>query len=123
MSRFITYTGLGLLHSLNPLQSGGAETLQGHHRDVRLLETATKEPSTTSDGIPQGFGKIKRDSAGAIVGVEMPEEEDNSFVKEDDANLHIDMKVLSKWTIGEDVHNQDEDKEGLVKGKHSPSAS
>jgi hypothetical protein len=74
-----SYIKLGLVHRLDPLASGGVEPSE-------MRETA---PPIVAKGreIPAGFGKIKRDAEGNVVGVEIVE-----------AEMEVDDEVTAKWT-------------------------
>lgn len=111
-----------MVHTLNPLQSGGTETSQSHHKDVRIPESETNLFSTSHPvEIPQGFGKIIRDANGTVVRVEIPEEGNDS----DRGNValpepRIDTKVLSMWTTGVPSQPVGGTTVGVVEGKRDP---
>ncbi|KAF9453285.1 hypothetical protein P691DRAFT_720158 [Macrolepiota fuliginosa MF-IS2] len=100
------YAALGLLHSLNPLASGGTEVRQklSSELDIQQTEAKINELSTTKPTeIPQGFGRIIRDEAGNVLKIEMNE----TAVDGTDADLSMEYsepsvaaEALSVWTMG-----------------------
>jgi len=79
------YAALGLVHTLNPSASGGVEPLEGHnHLDNSELGESPLRPgcSTQTSSIPKGFGKIIRDGAGNILGIEVAEVEEEADEEE-----------------------------------------
>lgn len=88
-----SYAALGLVHTLNPLASGGSE------RDEAATTIAQIQPVAS---IPNGYGKIIRDSSGNVLRIELPDDQghdpDQNGKEEpqlDDPQLNED--VISKW--------------------------
>lgn len=87
-----SYAALGLVHTLNPLASGGSE------RDEAATTIAQIQPVAS---IPNGYGKIIRDSSGNVLRIELPDDQghdpDQNEKEEhlDDPQLNED--VISKW--------------------------
>ncbi|KAJ4488458.1 ribosome biogenesis protein Nop16 [Lentinula aciculospora] len=109
------YAALGLVHDLNPSESGGAEIIELGKRttsdnapessiDSTDLSTSpnfssadpgmslshTRAASTAS--IPKGHGRIIRDDVGNVMRIELPEEESETEVFPADGD--IDMEQL-----------------------------
>ncbi|QRV89582.1 ribosome biogenesis protein Nop16 [Ceratobasidium sp. AG-Ba] len=66
------YEALGLVHSLNPVASGGSETNLSNTKPESVATPAAQP--TASKPIPRGFGKIIRDENGAVIRIELPDE-------------------------------------------------
>ncbi|EGN96073.1 hypothetical protein SERLA73DRAFT_185598 [Serpula lacrymans var. lacrymans S7.3] len=122
------YAAVGLAHTLNPLQAGGEECLieytsaSSRSDAVPNVSTSSETTSKTADappstpaassitpsGIPQGFGRIIRDSTGNIIQVEVPSEsnEEELLKKKRDQEIKeleapdVDTKELAIWAAG-----------------------
>ncbi|EIN07735.1 hypothetical protein PUNSTDRAFT_144287 [Punctularia strigosozonata HHB-11173 SS5] len=77
------YAALGLMHSLNPVASGGMEVdgpVAGPSNSSGTAGTETEASTSThsnsTTGLRPGFGRIVRDAAGRVVDVELGEEEE-----------------------------------------------
>lgn len=103
------YTALGLLNSLNPMASGGAEDHQ--ETPVRYSAESSRQigstvlPVSDQPDIRPGFGRIVRDETGNVIGIEV-NEEGHVVADEKDARLGVerlepvvDPNVLSKWSM------------------------
>lgn len=71
---FCSYVALGLLHTLDPIASGGAE--------VQIKKASGAKTDGASNEIPMKFGKIVRDESGAVIKLELPEEEEGAAIEE-----------------------------------------
>lgn len=71
------YVALGLQQTLNPISSGGSEVDLHYTRDAPKT-TVPDQRCPSSTVIPKGFGKIVRDESGAVVAIELAEEEAES---------------------------------------------
>jgi nucleolar protein 16 len=100
------YLALGLVHTLNPLASGGVEfdPLQNAHNDAEMNQTPSTVPvagpSTTA--IPRGHGKIVRNEDGDIVGVEFAEDDSEDNTKEldmDQLEPEVEHAVMKGWVV------------------------
>ncbi|KAH6918736.1 ribosome biogenesis protein Nop16 [Coprinopsis sp. MPI-PUGE-AT-0042] len=111
------YSRLGLVHDLNPVASGGGEKrLEPRYgkEDAEIAhgDVPAAEEFPTGEGsksLPKGFGRIVRDEAGNVIGVELPEEEDREAIETDDETMEslepeISEDVLSRWTC----HNSED---------------
>jgi nucleolar protein 16 len=100
------YLALGLQHDLNPIPSGGFEVSLKGTRDTTNGSQSTvtscggDQPSDISDRpataseLPKGFGRIIRDSSGAVIGVELHDEEETERTPKQDVD--IDEPVMSE---------------------------
>ncbi|KAJ4479503.1 ribosome biogenesis protein Nop16 [Lentinula lateritia] len=116
------YAALGLVHDLDPSESGGAEIINLDKRtnsgsapessiDLTDLSTSANPPSSadpelplshasagatknaaTKSFLPKGHGRIFRDDAGNVVRVELPDEEIE--IEDLPGNRDIDMEQL-----------------------------
>lgn len=88
---FCSYLALGLAHDLNPISSGGSEVTLSHTIDqINTSQPCPTSSSSTIDdaqpsasdrpiaisALPKGFGRIIRDSAGNVIRVELPSNEE-----------------------------------------------
>ncbi|KAG6333604.1 hypothetical protein ID866_5489 [Astraeus odoratus] len=97
------YAALGLQHTLNPISSGGSEVDLRYTPDkVNALSSVSDScekdqvASTAKKGVPTGFGRILRDATGAVVGIELPEEE------EEESGTHsedVEMRELASPNV------------------------
>jgi len=118
---FASYAALGLVHTLNPLASGGAEhdpttkvpTVPNHALTGEPLgspsHSSHAEPSAASTSsssiasIPKGYGRIIRDSKGNVVRIELGDDEDNAVKCGDVRELtglddpEMDKEVKTNW--------------------------
>jgi nucleolar protein 16 len=97
-----SYARLGLAASLDPLTPGGTEQAFGSSVDHLQLATQSVIPSVDhpEKGIPSGFGRIIRDAAGSVVGVELNEKGPEAKVNVediDDVDSRIDPEVRRQW--------------------------
>lgn len=105
-----SYAALGLVHTLNPLASGGVE-----HDPTEITTEPTTSPiypsavstlTSSTNHIPKGYGKIIRDAEGNVVRVELPEDsedddQDQGHPSDDEMrDPEVDKLVLSKWVTG-----------------------
>jgi nucleolar protein 16 len=108
-----SYAALGLVHTLNPLASGGAE----HDPTKVPVNTQTilaPEPSHSHAGpststssiepIPKGYGKIIRDSDGNVIRVELSADDEERAEqvadKDEMQGMHdpeVDKQVITSW--------------------------
>jgi nucleolar protein 16 len=118
-----------LVHDLNPVASGGGEKRLEPRYGLKAAEVSNedipvaREPSTaeSSKSLPKGFGRIVRDEAGNVIGVELPEEEDRQAIETEDETMEslepeISDEVRSRWTC----HNSEDvgqNAVGLVEGE------
>ncbi|KAI6043080.1 ribosome biogenesis protein Nop16 [Pisolithus marmoratus] len=76
------YLALGLQHTLNPVASGGSEVNLEYDRaktEAHSCHEGEKNPGghpSMQKVVPSGFGRIVRDETGAVIGVELAEEEE-----------------------------------------------
>jgi len=112
------YAALGLVHTLNPLASGGAE-----HDPVKASVSQTilvSEPSHSDASqvgpfvsassiapIPKGYGKIIRDFEGNVVRIELSEDQEErvEHSAEEDETLglrdpDVEKQVMNTWVTG-----------------------
>ncbi|KAJ3503419.1 hypothetical protein NLJ89_g8444 [Agrocybe chaxingu] len=95
-----SYAKLGLLVSSDPVASGGVETPLGptaqNNSEQQPAASTWTNPNPPSTSVLSGFGRIVRDEAGNVIGVEMNEEDPQEEAMEtDDFDLdgvdsHID---------------------------------
>ncbi|KAG6832692.1 hypothetical protein H0H92_012264 [Tricholoma furcatifolium] len=93
------YMALGLIHDLNPSAAGGSEPVEepSHIEDSQIASTSQLEQPAP---IRAGFGRIIRDEAGNVVGVELPNEEEEAEVDQRDEEMvepEVDTAVLVPW--------------------------
>lgn len=85
------------------------------------------ESSSSAKRLPPGRGRILRDALGNVVGVELPEEdeEEREEVAEtmDDLEPEVDESVMDRWagTLGQHNEAAGEKSGGLLEGGHHPS--
>ncbi|KAJ7582616.1 ribosome biogenesis protein Nop16 [Mycena floridula] len=104
------YASLGLIHNLNPSLAGGVEVTQVFaEKDVvespsEPVASTSTIPSDTIPSIPKGYGKIIRDEAGKVLGVEFAEEEKEETAGSDGEGVDAVMEpadgILDKWVVG-----------------------
>ena len=96
------------MHSLNPLPSGGTEQ-ELHAASQAAPQTIADSPLPVEPGqpvIPKGHGKIVRDDAGKVIGVELAEEDENregggeKDMEWIERELGIDGSVMANWVDG-----------------------
>ncbi|EKM82811.1 hypothetical protein AGABI1DRAFT_111380 [Agaricus bisporus var. burnettii JB137-S8] len=90
------YGNLGLIHSLNPLASGGSE------HAVSFENNPSSSTDEVMKGPPVTFGRIIRNEAGEIVQLEMNEDHINTSTRQ--PTPPTDTDTLSKWTINGGTH-------------------
>jgi hypothetical protein len=119
---FRSYTALGLVHSLDPLASGGVEPLEQKQR-VEGGNTASSAVQTaTTSKIRSSFGRIVRDADGNVVGVELAEDSMGG-VEQDMSCLvpEMDGVVERRWVTemggADGVQREDARSSGVVQGK------
>ncbi|KAH7929779.1 hypothetical protein BV22DRAFT_1029173 [Leucogyrophana mollusca] len=134
------YIALGLQHTLNPVQSGGSEREMVYNKctvdspdskdlsptSVPPVQTPLPEssagPSTQVSGIPKGFGRIIRDSAGNVLRIEIPDPEDTHKEATDDADMNgleeaqLDEHILESWA-GRILHRNPEQAQQLPESR------
>jgi len=104
------YAALGLVHTLNPLASGGAEhdptkssnlptTFEHPHSDSS--QAASTSPTAH---IPRGYGKIIRDSDGNVVRVELGADDQDQAERPADGDEiqglrdpEMDKQMMTNW--------------------------
>lgn len=106
MTSLASYAALGLVHSLNPLASGGAEhdpTKQSTSSSTSTAEASHPSQASTAAPIPKGYGKIIRDIEGNVVRVEL-NADDEQHVEEQAADgmqglqeAEVDREVMANW--------------------------
>jgi nucleolar protein 16 len=99
-----SYAALGLLHTLDPLASGGSEPQEKHGEiEIRsdsdsgdVVQVAADPPSSA---IPSGFGRIVRDEAGNVVRIELGEEDRVGEKEKDMEELapEVERSVQQRW--------------------------
>ncbi|CAA7267916.1 unnamed protein product [Cyclocybe aegerita] len=119
------YAKLGLLVSSDPVSSGGVETPLGLRSQNNSGQQPAASTSTNSSppntSVPSGFGRIVRDEAGNVIGIEMNEEEDpqEEAMETDDFDLdgvdsHIDEDVRQRWAKGFPGNTSKNGQEGSI---------
>jgi nucleolar protein 16 len=106
LNSIISYTALGLIHSLNPSASGGNE----QPSTQRIIEIPAEMPSasrTVNRTIPVGFGKIIRDEAGNILHVELNDTEEESANPTEMEDIQIDSGITTRWVTDLGGHQKD----------------
>lgn len=110
---FASYAALGLVHTLNPLASGGAEhdPTKPLNSSNTLPEPSYSQPLQASPSastslaalIPKGYGKIIRDSDGNVVRVELNAEDEQqgellpADVEDGMQDPEVDKEVMTNW--------------------------
>jgi len=106
------YEALGLVHTLNPLASGGVE-YDATKSSSLPNTTSTYEPSHSSEAgpsasstppIPKGYGRIIRDTDGNVVRVELGTNDEQNAVESSDEHdvpglddPELDKQVITNW--------------------------
>ncbi|PPQ78544.1 hypothetical protein CVT25_011816 [Psilocybe cyanescens] len=102
------YAQLGLVVTLDPSASGGIEKQLGldaaamdtTHDQDSISSSSTTPPAQTN--VPIGFGRIKRDAAGNILGFELDENQQEPVAKkydlEEELESRMDQDVRQKWS-------------------------
>ncbi|KIJ17215.1 hypothetical protein PAXINDRAFT_73884 [Paxillus involutus ATCC 200175] len=88
------YLALGLQHTLNPISSGGSEVSLNCAKNKL---NASPSQSTASSYLPRGFGRIARDSSGAVTIVELREEGEAERTSKQDRDNDQPMSELRIW--------------------------
>ncbi|KAG9093222.1 Nucleolar protein 16, partial [Ceratobasidium sp. 370] len=101
------YEALGLVHTMNPVAHGGTENLAPSAKPQPAAPSATKP--TSSNPIPQGFGKIIRDEKGAVLRIELPEEAGQGQASGRDKG-----KARAVETWGDAMDDSDEETEKMI---------
>jgi nucleolar protein 16 len=121
-----SYARLGLIHDLNPSAPGGSEqVLVPRNGEEMALDQPEQvaEPSSSSKRLPAGHGRIIRDVSGNVIGVELPEEDEEAGdeVEEtmDDLEPEADGSVMGRWAASLGQHNEvaGEKPTGLLEGE------
>jgi len=111
---FASYAALGLVHTLNPLASGGAEhdpSKASISQTILALEPSPSDasqadPSASTSSIapiPKGYGKIFRDIEGNVVRIELSEDhKERTEPAEEDETLElrdpeVEKQVITTW--------------------------
>lgn len=101
---FRSYLALGLQHDLNPISSGGSELNSSRTIDpintrhphstasTDNAQSSVSEGPTVAPALPQGFGRIIRDSSGNVVRVELPSDEEAGYASKQ--KVVIDAPVV-----------------------------
>jgi hypothetical protein len=107
----VSYTALGLVHTLNPLASGGAEydpapsisvTTSSESSHSQPAQAGRSIPASVAS-IPKGYGKIIRDSDGNVIRVELGADVEDEIVDVDAAGgdelqePELDKQVMTNW--------------------------
>jgi len=103
------YANLGLVVTLDPSAHGGVEKLLGLEtggqasQQQQAAASSSSAPSNAVVNVPSEFGRIIRDAAGNILGVEMNEEETEELQPEEmdmeqDLESRMDHKIREQWT-------------------------
>lgn len=132
------YSRLGLVHDLNPVASGGGEkhiNPQSNAEDSETIPPAGGQLNMgeSSQSLPKGFGRIIRDETGKVIGVELPEEENQLAIEAEETmeSLEPEMsdEVRNLWTchknenIGQSVLGLVEELESIAAKKHLNSTT
>jgi len=97
------YAALGLVHTLNPLASGGAEHDPTKQPNILTPETSSQAGISASTPIPKGYGKIIRDANGDVVRVELNADDEQHAEQQQAASddgmqdPEIDKEVMTNW--------------------------
>jgi hypothetical protein len=96
-----SYAALGLVHSLNPLSSGGVE-LDPTRTEMEVDTEKEKEAGKEKErSIPKGHAKIIRDEEGNVVSVEYAAEDQNEEVEEEGmGEVVVGEDVMRSWVSG-----------------------
>ncbi|CCM06160.1 uncharacterized protein FIBRA_08399 [Fibroporia radiculosa] len=110
MSYLRSYEALGLVASLNPTASGGAEMRLAGSAERPGAEEATeassvqtgKAKAARTGGIRKGYGRIIRDEAGNVVDVQLGEDEGEGEGEEAEAGMEgvpdaTEDESLGRW--------------------------
>lgn len=127
MSNYLSYARLGLIHDLNPSAPGGSEQvlIPRYGDEDMAVDQAEQvaESSSSAKRLPAGYGRIIRDEAGNVIGVELPDEEDEEAREEvaetmDDLEPEVDESVMDRWAGSLGQHNEvgGEKPGGLLEG-------
>ncbi|KAF9228638.1 hypothetical protein BS17DRAFT_772278 [Gyrodon lividus] len=107
------YLALGLQHTLNPISSGGSEVGPGCTRD-KINTSHSPSTAISYDGdrpsgiedrptcaseLPKGFGRIIRDSSGAVTFVELHEDGEAEQTSKHDIDMDPPMTTESELRI------------------------
>ncbi|KAF8840980.1 hypothetical protein BDN67DRAFT_929241 [Paxillus ammoniavirescens] len=108
------YLALGLQHTLNPISSGGSEvslncaknkfnaspsqsTASSYVRHDGDRPSGISDCPASASGLPKGFGRIVRDSSGAVTIVELREEGEAERTSKQDRDNGQPMSELRIW--------------------------
>jgi len=109
------YAALGLVHTLNPLASGGAEhdstklsnlptTFNPEPSHSDSLQAAPSASTSSIAHIPRGYGKIIRDSDGNVVRVELGADDKDQAEQPADGDEmqglrdpEMDKQIMTNW--------------------------
>lgn len=123
------YLALGLQHTLNPVSSGGSEVDLRYGRpdrvksEVRGCHEGEKDSgghSSVKKVVPSGFGRIVRDETGAVIGIELGEEEEEERGPEPDMETlepsvaDADLQVWVQGGTGDDEVTSSAERTGSV---------
>ena len=114
LTDLISYEALGLAHSLNPVAQGGAEGPVASATTGSTPAPAS-EPAvapTSSKDIPRGFGKIIRDENGAVLRIELPEENEEALAGTAQSNKKGKGRASETW--GDAMDDSDEEAEKMI---------
>lgn len=106
------YLALGLVHSLDPLASGGVEPnesapTEGTTSDAPInLSEGPSGDADKSAPLRKGYGRIIRDEAGNVIDIELPDDEADDAkdapqdITMEDLEPPIDESTKEKWVSG-----------------------
>ncbi|KIJ60671.1 hypothetical protein HYDPIDRAFT_98309 [Hydnomerulius pinastri MD-312] len=129
------YLALGLQHNLNPISSGGSElnpnnTASASRTPYDDGTSGTSQPRTVASELPKGFGRIVRDSTGAVIRVELPRDEEDERPPQQDMDIGGIMTADERrvWVQASSEHSASRVNSGdgdniVVKNLHNLAAS
>ena len=102
-----SYARLGLIHDLNPSASGGSDKIlepRYDHNEMSIDEPQPEMSGSSKSAVRPGYGRIIRDEAGNVIGVELHEEDEEHDSTEngqektmEDMEPEVEERILDKW--------------------------